>query len=127
MSAPPVQDRGFHLFAYGTLRNGDGAALPLMQGARRVADATVAGTLYDIDGEFPALMLYGQTPVPGTVWHIPDAARLAMLDEYEGVERGLYRRVAVEAAGLPCWVYVAGPALASRLTPERRVANGAWG
>src|SRR5690606_22393153 len=111
LSAPPIEDRGFHLFAYGTLRNADGATTPLMQGARRVADATVAGTLYDIDGEFPALMLYGATPVSGTVWHIPDAARLALLDEYEGVERGLYRRAAVEAAGLPCWVYVAGPAL----------------
>ncbi|MHB1168214.1 MAG: gamma-glutamylcyclotransferase family protein [Longimicrobiales bacterium] len=126
MSAPPVEDRGFHLFAYGTLRNADDASMQLMQGARRVTEATVAGTLYDIDGEFPALMLYGQTPIEGTVWHIPEAARLAALDEYEGVERGLYRRVAVEAAGVPCWVYVAGPALASRLTPERRIADGAW-
>jgi gamma-glutamylcyclotransferase (GGCT)/AIG2-like uncharacterized protein YtfP len=127
MSAPPVQDRGFHLFAYGTLRDPADPVLPLMQGARRVAEATVAGTLYDIDGEFPALMLYGTTPVAGTVWHIPESARLALLDEYEQVLQGLYRRVAVEAAGLPCWVYVAGPALASRLTPERRMAAGTWG
>lgn len=127
MTTPPIQDRGFHLFAYGTLRDVRNAPVPLMHGARRVADATVAGTLYDIDGKFPALMLYGTTPVAGTVWHIPEAARLSLLDEYEQVGRGLYRRVAVEAAGLPCWVYVAGPALASRLTPERRVAAGAWG
>jgi len=126
MSVPPIRDRGFHLFAYGTLRSAEAPPPPLLQGARRVADATVQGTLYDIDGEFPALMLYGTTPVPGTVWHIPEAARLAMLDEYEQVDRGLYRRVAVEAGGVACWVYVAGPALASRLTPDRRLAHGVW-
>ncbi len=122
MNAPPVADRGFHLFVYGTLGE-NGAGAPLMAGARRIRDATVAGTLYDIDGEFPALMLYGTTPVAGAIWHVPDAARLPLLDEYEGVERGLFRRVGVEVAGVPCWVYVAGPALAPRLTPDRRVAT----
>lgn len=126
MNPPAVEDRGFHLFAYGLLRDADSERAPLMVGARRVAEATVAGTLYDIDGDFPALMLYGTTPVEGTVWHFPNAARLEQLDSYEGVERGLYRRVAVEAAGLPCWVYVAGPALARQLTPERRLAHGVW-
>lgn len=124
MSTRPIENRGFRLFAYGLLRDAD--STPLMEGAQRVADATVAGTLYDIDGDFPALMLYGTTPVEGTVWHVPNAATLEQLDEYEGVGRDLYRRVAVEAAGLPCWVYVAGPALARRLTPERRLAHGVW-
>jgi gamma-glutamylcyclotransferase (GGCT)/AIG2-like uncharacterized protein YtfP len=126
MSAGPIRDRGFHVFVYGTLR-ADAAAAELLAGCRRLGTASVSGTLYDIDGEYPALMLYGTTPVTGEVVHIPDAARLPRLDEYEGVDQGLFRRVGVEVDGVACWTWVAGPALAHRLTPERRLADGAWG
>ncbi len=125
MSAP-VRNRGFHLFVYGTLRSEAEAASALLGGSRRVATATVNGTLYDIDGEYPALILYGATPVAGEIIHIPDSSRLHRIDEYEGVDSGLFRRVAVEVAGVPCWAYVAGPALAHRLTPERRLDGGVW-
>ena len=110
----PVQDRGFHLFVYGTLR-AEGAAHALLDGARRVAVASIRGTLYDIDGQYPALMLYGTQVVNGEVWHVPDAARLARLDAYEGVAEGLFRRVGLDVDGFGCWVYVAGPAVARKL------------
>ena len=115
----------FHLFVYGTLRaQQQGAAL--MRDCERVGRGTVHGTVYDIDGRFPALLLYGDTPVPGEIWRCP-ADALLRLDEYEGVAEHLFRRIAHEVRDddtgqpYPCWLYVAGPALARRLTPDRRV------
>ena len=116
----PVVDRGFNLFVYGTLR-GNGAAADRLAGASMIGKGVVRGTLYDIDGEYPALMLYGDMPVEGEIWHVPSAAMLARVDEYEGVAQGLFRRKAITVAGHACWVYVAGHALAPRLTAERRI------
>src|SRR5262245_34158965 len=118
----------FHLFVYGTLRSGS-SATSLLIGAERVGEATVGGVLYDIDGEYPALIVYGKTPVPGEVWRCP-AALLNELDEYERIDLGLFRRIAVEVflsdgSTVPCWAYVAGPQLAGELTPARRVDS--WG
>jgi gamma-glutamylcyclotransferase (GGCT)/AIG2-like uncharacterized protein YtfP len=113
----------FLLFVYGTLRSG-GAAAGLLRDAERVGDASVEGTLYDLD-DYPALMLYGRTRVAGEVWSCPTEL-LRQLDEHEGADRGLFRRVAVMASGIPCWTYVAGPALAPRLTPDRHVEDGRW-
>jgi gamma-glutamylcyclotransferase (GGCT)/AIG2-like uncharacterized protein YtfP len=113
----------FHLFVYGTLRAGRDAASRLA-GAVRVTEATVEGTLYDLV-EYPALMLYGSTPVRGEIWRCP-AGLLARLDEYEGVDRGLFRRVAIMVGEFACWLYVAGPALSRRLTPDRRLSHGDW-
>jgi gamma-glutamylcyclotransferase (GGCT)/AIG2-like uncharacterized protein YtfP len=118
----------FHLFVYGTLRSG-GSATGMLAGAERVSEGSVGGVLYDIDGEFPALIVYGRTPVQGEIWRCP-APLLAILDAYERIESGLFRRIGVEAttfdgAIVPCWVYVAGPRLAAKLTPARRVDS--WG
>jgi gamma-glutamylcyclotransferase (GGCT)/AIG2-like uncharacterized protein YtfP len=116
--------KGFHLFTYGTLRRGgEGAAL--LKGCKPIGPATITGTLYDIDGEFPALVLAGTGRVHGEIWHCP-APVLARLDAYEEVASGLFRRVAALVEGVPCWVYVAGPMLARRLTPRRRIASGRW-
>jgi gamma-glutamylcyclotransferase (GGCT)/AIG2-like uncharacterized protein YtfP len=121
----------FNLFVYGTLRRGLGAHA-ILDGCEFVADGTVGGTLYDIDGRFPALLLYGDAPVHGEVWHCP-APLLPKLDEYEGTATGLFRRVGVEVhagdgfdAPIPCWTYAAGPALSRKLVAERRIAGGAW-
>jgi gamma-glutamylcyclotransferase (GGCT)/AIG2-like uncharacterized protein YtfP len=114
---------GVHLFVYGTLRSGGGAA-GLLRGCRLVGTGSVAGTLYDL-GAYPALVLDGGGPVEGEVWRCP-AASLDRLDEYEGVPGGLYLRVRVVAGGTECWTYVAGPLLGPRLTPERRIPSGRW-
>ncbi len=111
------------LFVYGTLRSGGGAA-GLLRDGRRVGPGTVAGTLYDL-GRYPALVLDGRGPVEGEVWRCP-ADALTRLDEYEGVAEGLFERVEVDVEGVPCWTYVAGPLLASRLMPERRIPSGRW-
>ena len=120
----PYRGKGFHLFTYGTLRrSGEGAVL--LEGCKPVGPATITGTLYDIDGEYPALVLAGTGRVQGEIWHCP-APVLARLDAYEEVAAGLFRRVAALVEGVPCWVYVAGPKLARRLTPRRRIESGRW-
>jgi gamma-glutamylcyclotransferase (GGCT)/AIG2-like uncharacterized protein YtfP len=122
----PASDTGeghFHLFVYGTLRSG-GVAAARLADCVHIADAVIEGTLYDL-AEFPALMLYGGTPIRGEVWRCP-VPLLPRLDEYEGVERGLFRRVAVMAGEYACWTYVAGPGIARHLTPDRRLMHGEW-
>lgn len=119
----------FDLFAYGTLRAG-AAAASVLDECEWLGEGTVHGILYDIDGRFPALVLYGTDgPVRGELWRCP-AALLPRLDRYEGTADGLFRRVAVEAetprGRTPCWVYAAGPALSRKLAFERRIPSGYW-
>jgi gamma-glutamylcyclotransferase (GGCT)/AIG2-like uncharacterized protein YtfP len=109
----------FHLFAYGSLVSATaGPAVELLSGCERVAAGSVAGTLYDL-GDYPALLLSGTTEVGGTIWRCP-VDRLPLLDAYEGVGEGLFRRVGVQVGEYACWVYVAGPGLGLRLLPEAR-------
>jgi gamma-glutamylcyclotransferase (GGCT)/AIG2-like uncharacterized protein YtfP len=118
----------FNLFVYGTLRRGD-VAEDVLQGCDWLGEATVAGVLYDIDGRFPALLLYGEALVHGELWRCP-AALLPELDIYECVADGLFRRVGVQATAgdedVACWTYAAGPALSRKLVAERRIPSGRW-
>ena len=114
----------FHLFVYGTLKPGERNAHLLSDG-EWVGPATVGGVLYDIDGQHPTLLLYGSTPVSGMVCRCP-VALLEKLDQFEQIDDGLFRRVAVTAqmedgTEQACWTYVAGPKLAHKLTPGRRI------
>lgn len=118
----------FNLFAYGTLRDG-GAADGMLAGCELLGHGVVRGMLYDIERRYPALVLYGDSPVHGAIWRCP-ADLLLKLDEYESTGRGLFRRVGLEAetgsGAVACWVYAAGPALASMLTADRRIDGGRW-
>ena len=113
----------FLLFVYGTLRSG-GRSSAMLQNAQLIGDATVGGVLYDIDGEYPALVLYGNTPVSGEVWRCANEM-LPRLDAFERVDDGVFRRVGLEvdtsAGVVACWTYVAGPALTRKLVPAQRV------
>lgn len=119
----------FNLFVYGTLRKG-GSGAAVLSGCEHLGAASVPGLLYDIEGRFPALLLYGDAPVPGELWRCP-ASLLLRLDEYEGVDNGLFRRVGVEPVtpsgdSLAAWTYVAGPALSRKLTPDARLDPAVW-
>jgi gamma-glutamylcyclotransferase (GGCT)/AIG2-like uncharacterized protein YtfP len=118
----------FNLFAYGTLRSAEDAS-GMLAGCENVGPGTVPGILYDIDGRFPAVVLYGSEPVHGEVWRCP-AELLPELDRYEGTETGLFRRVAAEVdtshGPVACWLYAAGPAVARKLQPQRRMESGRW-
>lgn len=117
-------NRGFHLFVYGTLRSG-GEESAVLAGSRLIGPASVAGTLYETENGYPALMLAGPGRVHGEVWRCPPEV-LRELDAYEGVEEGLFRRVGVRVGDHACWTYVAGPRLARALTPDRRIPSGEW-
>ena len=114
----------FHLFVYGTLRR-TGANAGMLAGCDWLGPGSVGGVLYNIDDGYPALVLYCDTPVAGEVWRLP-ASMLLQLDEFEGVDTGLFRRVGVEVnmdngTTQGCWTYVAGPKLARKLVPGRRI------
>jgi gamma-glutamylcyclotransferase (GGCT)/AIG2-like uncharacterized protein YtfP len=117
----------FHLFVYGTLRS-NGAGASLLADGELVGEGSVGGVLYDIDGAYPALVLYGTTPVRGEVWRCP-ASALLPLDAYEGVAEGLFRRIGVEVEmdgrTQGCWTYVAGPGLSRKLTGAQRIEQWA--
>jgi gamma-glutamylcyclotransferase (GGCT)/AIG2-like uncharacterized protein YtfP len=109
----------FHLFVYGTLMS-RGKAAAMMRSSELVKGAQIGGVLYDIDGDYPALVLYGSSPVKGEIWRCPNEL-LPALDTYEGVAEGLFRRVGVSVDGIACWTYVAGPKLTQKLVPASRI------
>ena len=98
------------LFAYGTLRDARQRAL-VLNGApsRALGQGTVAGALYDL-GSYPGL-LPGADRVPGTVIQLAADDALSRLDEFEGVDSGLYvrRRATVHLDGggvVEAWIYL---------------------
>jgi hypothetical protein len=69
-------------------------------------------------------MLYGDTEVHG---EILECAVDAMndIDKMNCITSGTLRRIATNAIApdgshIPCWILVAGPAIAHKLTPESR-------
>jgi gamma-glutamylcyclotransferase (GGCT)/AIG2-like uncharacterized protein YtfP len=119
-----VTPDSFYLFTYGTLRKAGRATAPLLVGCERAGEGLVTGTLYHL-GEYPALLLAGADRIRGDLWRCP-THKLRDLDRYEGARHGLFRRAAVRVNGVPAWVYVAGPRLGPRLTPEARIESGVW-
>ena len=59
------------------------------------------------------------------MWRCP-VTLLRVLDRYEGIVEGLFRRVAVEVGERACWTYVAGPRLGPRLRPDAVIESGSW-
>ena len=112
----------FHLFVYGTLLS-DGLAASVLDHATLLRTAQVPGSLYGTELGYPALVLGGAARVSGEIWRCP-VPLLRRLDEYEGVDEGLFRRVALSIDGIACWTYVGGPRLSRQLTPERRLWPG---
>jgi gamma-glutamylcyclotransferase (GGCT)/AIG2-like uncharacterized protein YtfP len=112
------------LFVYGTLTSAapQGA---LLAGYRRTP-ATVRGRLYDLPAGYPAVTLGGDGIVHGELVETPEDGKLLVLDAYEGVPEGLYRRVLAEVSvGLrrvQAWIYVmdAPEARGGRLVPTGR-------
>lgn len=105
------------VFVYGTLRPSE------------VVTHTLAGyAMFRVPGKtfsFPFIQPLEGFVVAGNVIEV-DATGLSDLDRYEGVDRGLYKRVKVQVLDSQsnteeAWVYVAGPALAYPL-----IQSGDW-
>jgi len=114
------------VFVYGTLR-ADGSHGGLLARHEHLP-ARVRGHLYDLPAGYPALVADEAAGwVHGELIRAVDPRLLGLLDHYEGVDEGLYRRVVLRVhLGLraeSAWTWVMDH-------PERRggrpVASGRW-
>ena len=99
-----------HLFVYGTLMPG-GTRWPALAPRARGGPATdsVAGQLFDTGCGWPAAVLGNGGPIPGLTVPLTTrslTAALEALDEDEGTNHGLFRRIStLTGNGLEAWVY----------------------
>ena len=117
-----------NLFVYGTLMGGAPQGALLVGLEHR--PASLRGRLYDLPAGYPALcseQQAGDGPVHGQLVIGVDATRMRLLDQYEGVEEGLYRRVERDVdLGLrrvKAWVYVMDDPMRRG---GRRLVDGRW-
>ena len=117
------------LFVYGTLRAGGRNDIARFSPApEHVADASVAGTLFDL-GSYPGAVLGGAARVVGEIYAITSAleAQLDLLEEVEPDDSGEYikREVKVQAGAeeLVCLVYEIHP---KRIVGRPVIASGDW-
>jgi len=97
-------DDGATLFVYGTLTDPERVADVVAEFAFR-GPAVLRG-LAPVQARYPTL-----APGERTTGRLLDVADVAPVDDYEGVDRGLYVRVAVPSAdGDPVATYVGDPA-----------------
>lgn len=113
------------LFVYGTLmRGGERAGLA---GRGRRGAAWIHGTLYDLPAGYPAITLGGEGRVHGEWCDPVSDTQLRLLDLYEGVDEGLYRRVLTDVhtrtATFRAWVWVMEDPLAHG---GRAIPSGRW-
>lgn len=118
-----------HVFVYGTLRRGGRNDIARFQPEPfHVADAVIAGTLYDL-GAYPGLVLDGKGRIVGEIYRIePEMeAALDVLEEVADDDSGEYikRQVAVDvgAQRFECLVYEIHPA---RIEGRAVIDGGDW-
>lgn len=113
------------LFVYGTLM--EGAGLGGLLGACVRRPALMRGRLFRLPAGYPALQVGPDGLVHGELVELSDASLLSVIDAYEGVDQGLYRRevhaALVGVRPTPAWVYVMpDPAAAG----GRTIPSGRW-
>jgi len=118
-----------HVFVYGTLRRGGRNDIARFQPEPfHVADATIAGTLYDL-GAYPGVVLGGKGRVVGEIYSIEPEVEAALdaLEEVADDDAGEYirRHVMVEAGAqqFECLVYEIHP---SRIAGRAVIRSGDW-
>ena len=99
------------VFVYGTLKPGQ-HRWPVL--APFVTEAAIPGLapgrLFDTGYGWPAAVFDPRAAdrVPGVVVGLQPASTdeaLAVLDDVEGVDSGLFRRILIDVEGRPCWAY----------------------
>jgi gamma-glutamylcyclotransferase (GGCT)/AIG2-like uncharacterized protein YtfP len=127
--APPGACTPRHVFVYGTLRRGGRNDIARFKPEPfHVAEAVIAGTLYDL-GTYPGLVLGGKRRVLGEIYRIePEVeAALDVLEEVADDDSGEYikRHIAVVAGTrqFECLVYEIHP---TRIGGRSVIASGDW-
>lgn len=122
------EDGPVYVFVYGTLMRGQPAE-GYLAGLKRWP-ATTTGRLYRAPAGYPALVPEAGGPlVQGEVIRLDGPHRLPVLDLYEGVPEGLYRRARIDVRSMDrpgqAWAWVVDAATARR---RRYVAlkTGDW-
>lgn len=82
------------VFVYGTLMKGHVQGGLLTRYPRQAA--TTTGRLYRLPAGYPALQRGADGRVQGELVRGVDARVLSLLDQYEGVDEGLYERVEID-------------------------------
>ncbi|SDH44376.1 gamma-glutamylcyclotransferase [Variovorax sp. OV700] len=118
-----------HVFVYGTLRRGGRNDIARFRPEPFfVANAAIAGTLYDL-GAYPGVVLGGKRLVVGEIYRIePEVeAALDVLEEVAADDAGEYirRHVTLEAGAqqFECLVYEIHP---SRVAGRAVIRSGDW-
>jgi gamma-glutamylcyclotransferase (GGCT)/AIG2-like uncharacterized protein YtfP len=118
-----------HVFVYGTLRRGGRNDIARFRPEPfHVADAAIAGTLYDL-GAYPGVVLDGKGRVVGEIYSIEPEVEAALdaLEEVADDDSGEYirRHVMVEAGAqqFECLVYEIHP---SRIAGRAVIRSGDW-
>ena len=96
-----------NLFVYGTLRHGERANFFLRNGSLLISATRLYGFQLLTHGPYPFAMLgKPEHSIVGDIYKIPTAL-LDRLDEYEGVDSGLYIREEYMYEGLAVFIYIA--------------------
>ncbi|MBJ2155316.1 gamma-glutamylcyclotransferase family protein [Variovorax sp. IB41] len=118
-----------HVFVYGTLRrHGRNDIARYRPAPVFVAEASIAGTLYDL-GAYPGVVLGGEGRVKGEIYRVEPAVEVALdlLEEVAEDDSGEYIkrevRVAVGAQWVNCLVYEIHP---SRIAGRPVIGSGDW-
>ncbi len=118
-----------HVFVYGTLRRGGRNDIARFRPEPfHVADAVIAGTLYDL-GAYPGLVLSGRGRVVGEIYRIESEveAALDVLEEVADDDSGEYIKRSVDvvagAQRFECLVYEIHPA---RIGGRAVIGGGDW-
>ena len=128
LSRTLLGDPGARIFVYGTLLSGCEMA-GLLASFRR-EPARVRGLLYSLPAGYPALVADHEASwVEGELVYLDAPRSLVLVDQYEGVGRGLYERVVLPVAhdgrSSAAWAYVMNAA-AVRRARGRRLPGGSW-
>ena len=113
------------VFVYGTLRRNGARPMSIrFPDSKFIADAKVAGSLYDL-GAYPGLLLNeANLLVTGEVYEVEDET-LKRLDDFEASSN--YRRKQVEISlgthKKACWIYEPDPEFYS---PRTLITSGDW-
>ncbi|MEM7180368.1 MAG: gamma-glutamylcyclotransferase family protein [Spirochaetota bacterium] len=113
-----------NLFVYGTLRQGERANFFLRDGSLLRSAIRFHGFRLLTHGPYPFAMLAdAQDSIVGDIYTIPTRL-LGRLDEYEGVNSGLYTREEYLHEGIPFFIYIA------QTKPQKDrleiIASGDW-